>query len=89
MGVGGVRFVQNVHIYENGHNWGRKLVSRHDSGDSKGNLIRKKMGYPTGFVDLIYFKFFNIGDWRTDINPKNAHIWGPKGSPMARIWHVP
>ena len=30
--VGGVRIVQNVHIYENGHNRGQKLVSRHDSG---------------------------------------------------------
>ena len=23
---------QNDHIYKNGHNWDRKLVSRHDSG---------------------------------------------------------
>ena len=30
--VRGVRFMQNVHIYENGHNRDRKLVPRHDSG---------------------------------------------------------
>ena len=30
--VEGIRFIQNVHIYKNGHNWGRKWVSRHDSG---------------------------------------------------------
>ena len=40
--VGDVRIVQNVHIYENRHNWGRKLVPRHDSG-----------GIPKGFIDLI------------------------------------
>ena len=28
--VKGVRFIQNVHIYKNGHNWGRKLLPRHD-----------------------------------------------------------
>ena len=30
--LGRVRFIPNVHIYKNGHNWGRKWVSRHDSG---------------------------------------------------------
>ena len=30
--VRAVRFIQNGHIYKNGHNWGRKLVPRHDSG---------------------------------------------------------
>ena len=32
LGVRGVRIIQNVHIYKNGHNWGRKWVPRHDSG---------------------------------------------------------
>ena len=34
---------------------------------------KKEMRYLPGFVELICFKFFNIGDGRTDINPKNGH----------------
>ena len=33
--------------------------------------------------------FFNIGDGRIDINPKNGHNSGHMGSPMARILHAP
>ena len=33
--------------------------------------------------------FFNIGNGRSDIKPKNCHKWGPMGSPWVRIWHVP
>ena len=54
-----------------------------------GNLMRKKMRYLMGFVDLIYFKLFNIGNWRTDIKPKNGYKWGHMGFPMGRILHAP
>ena len=43
------------------------------------NLMRKKMRYPPGFVDLIYLKFFNTGNGRIDRNPKNGYKWGPRG----------
>ena len=41
---------------------------------------------------LIYLhilKISNIRKMRSDIRPKNGLKWGPWGSPMARIWHVP
>ena len=41
--------------------------------------MRKKMSNLLGFVDLICFKFFNIGNWSADINPENGHKWGPRG----------
>ena len=34
-------------------------------------------------------KILNIGKTTVNIRPKNGHNSGPKGSPMARIWHVP
>ena len=37
----------------------------------------------------IYIKISNIRKMRSDIRPKNCHKWGPKGSPMDRIWHAP
>ena len=49
----------------------------------------KKMRYLPGFVDLIYFIFFNIGNLGADIKPKNCHKWGPRGSPHARIRYAP
>ena len=55
----------------------------------EGNLIRKKMGYLPGFVDLICFNIFNIRNLSADIKGENCHNSGPKGFPMARIWHVP
>ena len=36
----------------------------------------------------IYIKISNIRKMRSDIRPKNSLKWGPKGSPMARIWHA-
>ena len=39
----------------------------------EGKFDEKKMRYLPGFVDLICFKFFNIGNGKTDINPKNGH----------------
>ena len=37
----------------------------------------------------IYIQISNIRKMRSDIRPKNGLKWGPRGSPMARIWHVP
>ena len=31
-------FIQNGHIYKYGHEWGRKLVSRHDSGNIRQEI---------------------------------------------------
>ena len=45
--------------------------------DEKFN--KKKDEIPPGVVDLIYFKLFNIGNWRTDIKHKNNHNSGPRG----------
>ena len=53
------------------------MISRH----SKGNLMRKKMRYFPGFVDLMCFKIFNIGNLRVDLKDKNVHKRGPKGWP--------
>ena len=50
---------------------------------------KKKMRSLPGFVDLICFTIFNIGNLRVDIKHKNDHKWDPWGSPMARIWHAP
>ena len=41
------------------------------------------------FVDLICFIFFNFGSLRVDIKHKNGYKWCPRGSPWAKIWHVP
>ena len=46
-------------------------------------------GYLPGFVDLICFKIFNIKNLSADIKHKIGHNSGPRGSPMARIWHAP
>ena len=56
---------------------------------STGKLMRKKMRYLPGFVDLICIKIFKIGNFGVDIKHKNGHKWCPRGSPWARIWHVP
>ena len=48
-----------------------------------------KIRYLPGFVDLICFKTFNIGNLRVDIKHRNGHKWNPRGSPWVRIWHVP
>ena len=37
----------------------------------------------------IYIKKSNIRKMRSDIRPRNGLKWGPRGSPMARIWHAP
>ena len=37
-----------------------------------GKFDEKKMGYLLGFVDLIYFKLFNIEDGRTDIKTQKV-----------------
>ena len=48
---------------------------------------------PNTFIYLyilpIYIKISNIRKMRSDIRPQNGHNSGPRGSPMARIWHVP
>ena len=36
-----------------------------------------------------YIKISNIRKMRSDTRPQNGHNSGPRGSPMARIWHVP
>ena len=54
-----------------------------------GKFDKKTDEIPPRFVDLIYLKLFDIGNGRTDINPKNGHKWGHMGSPMARILHAP
>ena len=36
--VTGVRFIQNNHIYEYGYDWGRKWVTRHDSGGIRNEI---------------------------------------------------
>ena len=51
--------------------------------------MRKKIRCIPVVIDLIYLKFFNIGNGRTDINPKNGHNSVPMGSPMARILGAP
>ena len=56
---------------------------------SKGNFMRNKMRYLLGFVDLICFKIFNIGNLRVDIKHKSGDKWNPRGSPWVRIWHAP
>ena len=55
----------------------------------EGKFNEKKMRCIPGFIDVIYFKLFNIGNVGADIKHKNCYKWGPKGSPMARIWHAP
>ena len=49
-----------------------------------GKFVRKKMRYLPGFVDLIYFKFFNIGELTADTKTQKwsymgsyGVIWGP------------
>ena len=52
-------------------------------------LDEKKIRYLPGFVDLICFRIFNIGNLRVDINYKNGHKWSPRGFPRVRNWHAP
>ena len=67
---------------QNGHNSGQKWVPRHDSGGiRRENLMRNKMGYPPRFIEIIYFKLFNIGELTADTKTQNCHNWGPMGSP--------
>ena len=54
----------------------------------EGKADEKKDEAPPGFVDLICFKIFSIGDLVVDIKHKNGHKWGPRGSPKASIWHA-
>ena len=49
----------------------------------------KKMRYLPRFVNLIFIKHFNIGNFGVDIKHKNDHKSGPWGYLMARIWHAP
>ena len=52
--------------------------------------MRKKMRYLPGFVDLICFKIFNIGNLRVDIKHKNDHKWVPGGPPWPEFgMHLP
>ena len=88
MGGGWVIFIQNGHIYNMVINGVDNAFTDMILVAFDGKFDEKKMRYPRGFVDLIYFKLFNIGNGRTDINPKNGHKWGQLGYPMARIWHV-
>ena len=50
---------------------------------------RKRGTREATFVDLICFKFFNLGDLGVDIKHKNGHNSGPRRSSITRIWHAP
>ena len=67
-------------------NWSPDMILTAFEGkfDEKTN-----MKYLPGFVDLICFKIFSIRNLRADIKHKHGHNSGPRGSPMARIWHAP
>ena len=51
----------------------------------EGKFDEKFDEIPPGIYRPHVLHFFNIGDGRTDINPKNRHKCGHMGSPMARI----
>ena len=55
----------------------------------EGKFDEKKDGIPPGICRPHMLQIFNIGDWRTDIKPKNGYKWGPMGSPRAIFWHAP
>ena len=44
--------LQNGHIYKYGHNTGHKWIPRHDSDGIRREIVRKKMRYLPGPVDL-------------------------------------
>ena len=55
----------------------------------EGKNDENKMRYLPGFIDLIYFKLFSIGDGRIDKKHKNGAKFDHMGSPRARILHAP
>ena len=55
----------------------------------EGKFNEKKDEIPPGICRPHMLQIFNIGNGRTDIEPKNCRKWSPMGSPMAIFWHAP
>ena len=59
-----VRFIQNGPIYEHGHNRGRKLVSRHDSGGIERKFDEEEDEIPPRIYRPHIIEFFQY--WGCD-----------------------
>ena len=64
VGVKGVRFIQNGHIYKNDHNWGRKWVPRHDSGGIRREFDENLNEIPPGIYRPHIIEIFQYWGWK-------------------------